>query len=80
MLENGSKRLVIKMHPDDNVLVALTDLSKGENVVFDNETFLLQDTIKAKHKFYTTNLRVGDEIIMYGVLVGKVQCDVAKAV
>ena len=78
MLENGSKRLVIKMHPDDNVLVALTDLSKGENVVFDNETFLLQDTIKAKHKFYTTNLRVGDEIIMYGVLVGKVQCDVAK--
>lgn len=78
MLENGSKRLVIKMHPDDNVVVALTDLSKGENVVFDNETFLLQDTIKAKHKFYTTNLRVGDEIIMYGVLVGKVQCDVAK--
>lgn len=78
MLENGSKRLVIKMHPDDNVLVALTDLSKGESVVFENETFLLQDTIKAKHKFYTANLRAGDEIIMYGVLVGKVQCDVAK--
>lgn len=78
MLENGSKRLVIKMHPDDNVLVALTDLSKGESVVFENETYLLQDTIKAKHKFYTTNLKAGDEIIMYGVLVGKVQCDVVK--
>ncbi|MFH6998526.1 UxaA family hydrolase [Flavobacterium sp. FlaQc-57] len=78
MLENGSKRLVIKMHPDDNVLVALTDLSKGESVVFENETYILQDNIKAKHKFYTTNLRAGDEIIMYGVLVGKVQCDVAK--
>lgn len=78
MLENGSKRLVIKMHPDDNVLVALTDLSKGESVVFENETYILQDNIKAKHKFYTTNLKAGDEIIMYGVLVGKVQCDVAK--
>lgn len=78
MLENGSKRLVIKMHPEDNVLVALTDLSKGESVVFENETYILQDNIKAKHKFYTTNLKAGDEIIMYGVLVGKVQCDVAK--
>lgn len=78
MLENESKRLVIKMHPDDNVLVALTDLSKGESVVFENETYILQDNIKAKHKFYTTNLKAGDEIIMYGVLVGKVQCDVAK--
>lgn len=78
MLENGSKRLVIKMHPEDNVLVALTDLSKGESLVFENETYLLQDIIKAKHKFYTTNMKAGDEIIMYGVLVGKVQCDVVK--
>lgn len=78
MLENGSKRLVIKMHPDDNVLVALTDLTKGESVVFENHTYVLVDTIKAKHKFYTTDLKEGAEITMYGVLVGKVQCDVAK--
>lgn len=78
MLENGSKRLVIKMHPDDNVLVALTDLTKGESVVFENHTYVLEDTIKAKHKFYTTDLKEGAEITMYGVLVGKVQCDVAK--
>ncbi len=78
MLENGEKRLVIKMHPEDNVLVALTDLAKGESVTFEGQTYLLQDTIKAKHKFYTADLKTGDEIIMYGVLVGKVQCDVAK--
>ena len=56
MLENEVKRLVVKMHPEDNVLVALTDLAKGENVVFEEETYILQDTIKAKHKFYTTDL------------------------
>ena len=78
MLENGVKRLVIKMHPEDNVLVALTDLAKGESVVFENHTYVLQDTIKAKHKFYTTDLKEGEEITMYGVLVGKVQCDIAK--
>ncbi|PIF30258.1 altronate hydrolase [Flavobacterium sp. 9] len=78
MLENEVKRLVVKMHPEDNVLVALTDLVKGENVIFDNQTYILQDTIKAKHKFYTADLKAGAEITMYGVLVGKVQNDVAK--
>ncbi len=78
MLQNQEKQLVVKMHPNDNVLVALTDLEKGKNIVFDNETFVMQETIKAKHKFYTTNLKTGDEVTMYGVLVGKVVCDVLK--
>lgn len=78
MLENKIKRLVIKMHPNDNVLVALTDLQKGESVLYDSETFVLQDTIKAKHKFYSTDMIANQEVIMYGVLVGKVQYDVAK--
>lgn len=78
MLNNGVKRLVVKMHPKDTVLVALTDLAKGESISFDGQNYLLLDTIKAKHKFYTSNLKVGDEVIMYGVLVGKVQFDVAK--
>ncbi|WP_243699251.1 UxaA family hydrolase [Flavobacterium hiemivividum] len=66
------------MHPKDNVLVALTDLPQNERVIFEEETYVLQDAIKAKHKFYTTDLNTGDEVIMYGVLVGKVQCDIAK--
>jgi altronate hydrolase len=78
MLENGVKRLVVKMHPEDNVLVALIDLAKGEKVVFEEGTYVLQEGIKAKHKFYTTDLSLGDEVIMYGVLVGKVQHDVTK--
>jgi altronate hydrolase len=78
MLANGIRNLVVKMHPKDNVLVALTDLAKGENISFNEESFLLQDAIKAKHKFYTNNLIAGDEVIMYGVLVGKAQHTVAK--
>ena len=78
MLNNEVKRLVIKMHPKDNVLVALTDLSKGEKVFFEEQTYILQDTIKAKHKFYISDLIKDEEVIMYGVLVGKVQYDVDK--
>ena len=78
MLQNEVKKQVIKLHPNDNVLVALTDLEKGKTIVFDNESFVMKDTIKAKHKFYMQDFQYGDEIFMYGVLVGKVQSDIAK--
>lgn len=78
MLEKRKNRLVVKMHPKDNVLVALSDLAKGVNVIFEKETYIIQETIKAKHKFYTRDLKQGAEIIMYGFLVGKVQYDVVK--
>lgn len=78
MPENKTKKQVVKLHPDDNVLVALSDLQKGENITFEAETFVLQDLIKAKHKFYTQDMIKGQEVIMYGVLVGKVQNDISK--
>jgi altronate hydrolase len=78
MVANGVKRLVVKMHPKDNVLVALTDLAKGQTIVFENESIVLQDMVKAKHKFYTTDLAAGDEVTMYGVLVGKAQCALTR--
>ena len=69
---------VIRMHPNDSVLVALTDLEKDEVVEFDNQTYILHDRVKAKHKFYTSDLLEGAEVIMYGVLIGKVQANVLK--
>ena len=57
----------------DNVLVALQPLQKGDEIIFNNSTIILQDDIAAKHKFFIHNMQTGDEIIMYGVLVGKAQ-------
>ena len=63
---------VLKIHPKDNVAVALTVLYKGEQI---NNNSLppveIKENIPAKHKFALTDLNEGDEIIMYGVLVGK---------
>jgi altronate hydrolase len=67
------KYKVLKVNPKDNVIVALSNLSKGETISFEGEEYVLQENINAKHKFFTKDLNTGDEIIMYGVLVGKAQ-------
>jgi altronate hydrolase len=66
-------RKVLKVHPDDNVIVALQDLRRGESVVYNGIEYILVDDIPAKHKFFTRDMNPGDEVIMYGVLVGKAQ-------
>ncbi|HOZ85968.1 MAG TPA: altronate dehydratase family protein [Niabella sp.] len=65
--------LVLKVHPNDNVIVALKDLKKGQTIQYNDEEFVIQDDVRAKHKFFTNDMQTGDEIIMYGVLVGKAQ-------
>jgi altronate hydrolase len=64
---------VLKVHPNDNVLVALKNLAKGEKIIYNGEEYLLQDPVPAKHKFFTHEMNEGDKVIMYGVLVGKAQ-------
>src|SRR5215203_2372963 len=67
------KSKILKIHERDNVIVALQDLEKGADINIDGKVIFLTENIPAKHKFFTTELSAGDEIIMYGVLVGKAQ-------
>ena len=67
----------LKIHPDDNVLVALRDLPSGTFISFDNHNFPLIEKIGAKHKFFQYDMNTGDDVIMYGTLVGKVQSRIA---
>ena len=60
---------VTKVHPEDNVLVALNNLKKGERVSYNSEEFILPAPVTAKHKFVTKDMQAGDEIKMYGVLL-----------
>jgi len=70
------KHKVLKVHPADNVIVALSDLQKGETVGFQGVDYVMQDRIQAKHKFFQQAMQAGDDVIMYGVLVGKTQSDI----
>jgi altronate hydrolase len=64
---------VLKVHPKDNVLVALRDLAKGETVSYEGDEYTTREKIPAKHKLFIRDMNAGDKVIMYGVLVGKTQ-------
>lgn len=61
----------LQIHPADNVLVALKDLPAGNTIAAAEERFILKEPIKAKHKIAAKDLLEGNDIIMYGVLVGR---------
>jgi len=64
-------RRTLQLDPRDNVLIALSDLKKGETVEDSPHPWALVSDVSAKHKFATEDLTAGADVIMYGVLVGK---------
>lgn len=68
----------LQIHPKDNVLVALRDLSEGESIGFGGKEFSLRQAVKAKHKFTLNPMLKDEEVYMYGVLVGKVNEDLLE--
>ena len=69
--------LILKINQKDNVLVALQDIPADTEIIFEGVTYNTLEAIPAKHKFFMNDMKQGDEIFMYGVLVGKVQYDFA---
>ncbi|RKO70825.1 altronate dehydratase [Sphingobacterium puteale] len=67
----------LQIHPMDNVLVALQDLAEGTTIVFEGSEFTLKQAVAAKHKFTIQPMKRDAEILMYGVLVGKLNADLS---
>lgn len=72
------KRNFLRIHPKDNIIVALCDLPKGQEVNLGKDSFVLTENITAKHKFAFNDFVIGDDIIMYGVLVGSAAEPISK--
>ena len=75
---DSSRGKILRLDARDNVLVALTDLHKGETIRFFGNDYLLLSGVPAKHKFSTQDLSPGEDVIMYGVLVGKATQDLQR--
>ena len=60
----------IKINPQDNMIVALENLRKGETIKVEEQQITLKEDIQQKHKFTQESLKKGDPLIMYGVKVG----------
>ena len=61
----------VQIDPKDNIIVAITDLEAGTVTTVNDQDITLKEKIKGKHKFAMNDFNVGDEIFMYGVLIGK---------
>ena len=73
-----SKTKTLKIHPADNLMVALVDLQAGESVSHGAEIFQLQAAVPAKHKFALEAFSTGTEVLLYGVVVGRATKNIAK--
>ncbi len=71
-------RSVLQLDSRDNVLIALTDLKAGEQIEFAGQVYALPKSVPAKHKFAMRSLDIGDNVIMYGVLVGRAVKPIAE--
>ena len=71
MIDNYMAIRFLKIHPADNVYVALTDLKAGESITQNGFSVALPNDVQAKHKFVEKALQPEEDIIMYGCLVGK---------
>ncbi|MEO6828720.1 MAG: UxaA family hydrolase, partial [Acidobacteriaceae bacterium] len=65
------RKQALEINPDDNIAVAIVDLSAGEEVSIAGKVLPLVSDVPIKHKFALRDFSVGDSVIMYGVLVGK---------
>jgi len=74
----AAQKKLIKVHPTDNVAVALVNLTAGEVIDFEGESVTIESDVKMKHKIAMVPFNVGDRIIMYGVLVGKASARIER--
>lgn len=61
---------MIKIHPADNVAVALVDLAEGATVDIDGQQIVLRQPISRGHKFALVPLATGAQVFKYGSPIG----------
>lgn len=69
---------VLRIHPQDNVAVALKNLPAGFVIEIDGDNVLLKNNLPAKHKFFLNDISKGENMYMYGTIVGKANADLLR--
>jgi altronate hydrolase len=66
-----SKPNAVKIHPTDNVVVAVRPLAPGDVVEVDGERLVLEEEVAAGHKIAVRPIEAGEPVIKYGFEIGK---------
>ncbi|MEP0366856.1 MAG: altronate dehydratase family protein [Cyclobacteriaceae bacterium] len=69
---------LLQIHPNDNCLVALSDLKPGSYGFNGDSALNVVEFVPEKHKVALTDLPIGSTVTQYGVSVGRTTKDVKK--
>ncbi|MDT8717400.1 altronate dehydratase [Clostridium sp. 19966] len=68
----------IKINSDDNVVVALSDIKKGDTISVDNADIVLKEDVNRGHKISLIDISTGGNIVKYGFPIGHAIKDIAQ--
>ena len=66
----------IRIHPDDNVAVALEDLRRGETLTLDSVSVTAIEDIARGHKIALRDIKEGEPVVKYGNPIGLAKADI----
>lgn len=69
---------ILQIDEQDDLIVALDTLSKGETFTISGTEVILQQDIPTKHKFAARPFALGDHATMYGITVGEITRPIAQ--
>lgn len=72
------QKTYLQIDKKDNLLVALSDLPAGTPIQVNETDFVLKEMIRQKHKFTISDVKPGDDLYLYGVLIGKATKAIAQ--
>jgi altronate hydrolase len=69
---------VVRIHPSDNVAVAVHALEPGTTIAVGDERIILTESVPAGHKIALTELEAGQPVVKYGFTIGETTAPVAR--
>ena len=73
-----SRRKTILLHPDDNVVVACSDIARAEQLLIDGEAVEAGDAVTLGHKLARRDIGLGERVIKYGIPIGSATTTIAR--
>ncbi|WOE75620.1 UxaA family hydrolase [Alterisphingorhabdus coralli] len=64
--------------PDDNVLIAITDLAAGNHVMDGERQITVRQDVPIGHKLARQEIPAGSKVTKYGAGIGSATCDIAQ--
>jgi hypothetical protein len=70
MQSAGQSRKLLRIHGDDNVLIVVTPIRRGDRDVIDGREVVFTENIAIGHKVAARDIKAGNKVYKCGVPIG----------